>query len=350
MADLHIHTGPVATVGLIGCGAIGSALDEGRPSGGNSLTHAAAITSNSHLRLVGVVDADADRAATCARVRKVDRVFPSAEALLQVARPDLLVLAVPAEGRIELVERALALGVRAFFCEKPFAVDAAQARRLQALLQESGAVCAVNYFRRWAPLAQLLRRQLEYMGGAKGLQRVSAVYGKGMANNASHLLDLLATVIGYPVAGRLEPSAFPGLGADASPDLHLEYEVEGRRIPCHMASTDYQAYTLLEVDLIHAEGRIRVLDSGRVLEVSKVVPDADYSGYRHLAVEGKWDNCLQGAMDRAYAEWVTVLRGGGLPVCTATEGFAVLQVLDSLSRMAEASTLDRLEPLVPVMP
>jgi predicted dehydrogenase len=344
MADLHVHTDAIATVGLIGCGAIGSALDEGRPSSGNSLTHAAAITCNPHMRLVGVADADAERAATCARVRKAEHAFPSAEAFLDAVCPDLLVLAVPPEGRIELVERALARGVRAFFCEKPFAVDATQAQRLQTLLHDSGAVCGVNYFRRWSPLSQLLREQLDRMGGASGLQRVGAVYGKGLANNASHLLDLLAMVIGYPVAGRMSRSPFPEFGPDASPDVLLDYEIEGRRIPCHMASTDYHAHTMLEVDLIHAAGRIRVLDSGRGLEVSGVVPDADYPGYRRLAPEGRWDDCLRGAMDRAYEEWVGVLRGAGSPACTASDGQAVLQILDSL-RTAGMSP-----GLVPLMP
>lgn len=342
MADLHVHTDATATVGLIGCGAIGSALDEWRPSSGNSLTHAAAIAGNPHLRLVGVADADAARAVTCARVRKAEQAFSSAEQLLEAVRPDLLVLAVPPEGRVELVERALNRGIRAFFCEKPFAVDAAQAQRLQALLRESGAVCGVNYFRRWSPLARLLREQLAGMGGVSRLQRVGAIYGKGLENNASHLLDLLSLVIGLPVAGRLLPSSFPGLGADATPDVLLEYEVDGRRIPCHMAGTDYQAYTLLEVDLIHAAGRIRVLDSGRVLEVARVVPDADYSGYRHLAPEGRWDDCLRGAMDRAYEEWVGVLRGDGSPACTASDGQAVLQVIDSLRRIGAFPGLDAL--------
>lgn len=339
MAHLHAHKDPIATVGLIGCGAIGSALDEERLSPGNSLTHAAAITGNHHLRLVGVADTDKARAETCARIRNADQAFSSAEALLNAVSPDLLVLAVPPQGRLELVELALAKGVRAFFCEKPFALDAFQASRLQALLLESGAQCGVNYLRRWSPLAQLLNEQLALMGGARGLQRVGAVYGKGLANNATHLLDLLSMVIGYPVDGRLLLSPFPGLGADASPDVLLEYEIEGRRIPCHMASTDYQAYTLLEVDLIHAEGRIRVLDSGRVLEVSGVVADANYSGYRHLITKNRWNDCLRGALDRAYEEWVLVLRGGHSPACTASDGHAVLEVLESLHRPGKLPSL-----------
>ena len=85
-----------------------------------------------------------------------------------------------------------------------------------------------------------------------------------------------------------------------------------------------------------------MLDSGRVFEVSGVVPDADYPSYRHLAPEGRWDDCLRGAMDLAYEDWVRVLRGDGYPACTASDGQAVLQVLDSLRRIGAFPGLDDL--------
>lgn len=331
MAAVSANPRPAPRVGLIGCGAIGSLLDEAQPHS-HSLTHAAAIAAHGGFRFVGVADADPARAQACARARGAERAFASAEALVDECAPDLLVIAAPPAGRVALIERALSRGVRAFFCEKPLAVDVGEAAAIAALIRDAGATCAVNYFRRWAPLAARLRVHLDALGGVAQLQRVNACYGKGLANNASHLLDLLATLIGHPVAVQaLSPGSSP-FGADETFDALLQYEVAGRTLWCSLAATDHQAFTVLEIDFLHAAGRVRMLDSGRRIEVQRVEPDPEYAGYRHLGPPLHEEGCLVGAFDSAYGEWPAILAGGSRPACTESDGLAVLRVVDALRR------------------
>ncbi len=347
MAAVSAHPHPAPRVGLIGCGAIGSLLDEAQPHP-HSLTHAAAIVANGRFRFVGVADADTSRAEACARARGAERAFGSAEALVAECAPDLLVIAAPPAGRAALVERALASGVSAFFCEKPLAVDVDEGAAIAAMIRDAGAVCAVNYLRRWAPIATRLRVHLDALGGAAGLQRVQASYGKGIANNASHLIDLLTAVLGRPVAVQALPPASAPFGADESFDALLRFEIAGRTLWCSLAATDHREYTLLECDLVHAAGRLRMLDSGRRLEVQRVAPDPEYAGYRHLAPHVHEDGCLEGALDVAYAQWPEILAGRAAPACDERDGLAVLRVIDALRRSRTTGRECEVEPTVDV--
>jgi predicted dehydrogenase len=121
-------------VGLVGFGYAGATI------------HAPLITSTPGLRLAAVSSRDAARvqAALGADVA----VEPSAEALIARDDLDLVVIASPNDTHHPLAAAALRAG-RHVVVDKPFALDAAQARELMALARAQGRVLSVFHNRRW---------------------------------------------------------------------------------------------------------------------------------------------------------------------------------------------------------
>jgi predicted dehydrogenase len=109
-------------VGLIGTGGIGRA-------------HAQAAAGLTTGRLVGVADIDAVSAAAVGAEHDVP-VLPAA-ALADPDRFDLVIVASPPSTHVAVVEPLLRAGVPVM-CEKPIAVDLAEARRLAAVAAETG--------------------------------------------------------------------------------------------------------------------------------------------------------------------------------------------------------------------
>lgn len=69
---------------------------------------------------------------------------------------DAVVLATPAHVRLEPITAICERGI-ALFCEKPPAVNVAEAHRVRAVVEASGVLNAVGFMYRWSPLADKMR-------------------------------------------------------------------------------------------------------------------------------------------------------------------------------------------------
>ncbi len=309
MAGLRQGHGATVRAGLIGCGAIGSRLDEDLPDG-PSLTHAAALARNPAAELVAVCDADPARAAECARRRGAAHAFTDPRAMLAAAPLDLVSICTPAAGRAELLAEVLAAGVRAVWLEKPLGSDLAEAERVAEMVAESGAVVAVNYLRRWsATLRRLCALAPELGPPAYGVVH----YGKGVANNASHAVDCCAALFGPP----RQVTALRRVEDGRADDPSLDMVVDFAGTPVHFLASDHRRFSLFEIDAVFRDGRARLTDKGDVLEVSRPGPDPMFPGYSALLPAAREDGGLAGTLDGALADLLAcVAAPGRRPACT----------------------------------
>src|SRR5262245_20180938 len=127
---------PPAGVGLLGYGAIGR-------------DHAASIAATAGLRLAAVADLSSERREAAVRDWAVP-THPTSQALLDDPDVDLVVVGTPPSAHTEPVLAALAAG-KHVVCEKPFALQVADADRMidSASLHER--VLTVYQSRRWDP-------------------------------------------------------------------------------------------------------------------------------------------------------------------------------------------------------
>lgn len=102
------------------------------------------------LNVVGLHDRTPEKAAALARRFGIPRVFPTFDDVLGDPEVDIVDLATRVEGRIELIERALAAG-KHVLAQKPFAVDLEAAAAAVAAADAAGLRLAVNQNGRWAP-------------------------------------------------------------------------------------------------------------------------------------------------------------------------------------------------------
>jgi len=320
-------TTPPTRFGLIGCGAVGSLLDEGRLSG-PALTHASAITRSARADLAAVCDVDSARADACAAARGVARSYVDAATMLDAERLDAVVIATPPTDRLDIIEHAVDSGVRLIFCEKPLATTAAEARRLEGVVPHN-VVFAVNYLRRWAPLAPVLRVAVERELGR--LQTGVAWYGKGLLNNGGHHLDLLSMLFGLPNAVRAVTVVDDARAEDPTVSAALTYNVNGADFPVFLLGTDHRPFQVFELELLGTDGRLRVLDGGRVTEHQQVIDDPVYPGYRVLAPPTRGTGGLAGAFEAALEQLLDVVAGiESEPRCTLADGIAVVETAESI--------------------
>ncbi|HZA75305.1 MAG TPA: Gfo/Idh/MocA family oxidoreductase [Acidimicrobiales bacterium] len=132
-------------------------------------------------RLVGVAASSAPSAREAAQALGADRGFPDAESLVTAPDLDVVHICTPNHLHAPLARAALAAG-KHVICEKPLAVDAAEAADLVAAARAAGVVATVPFVYRFYPLVREARARVA--SGATGAVRL--VHG-------SYLQDWLAT-------------------------------------------------------------------------------------------------------------------------------------------------------------
>ena len=134
---------PVVGLGLVGAGGFATFL-------------AGATASLPNVAVRAVADSRPDAAADLARVHGA-RVASSWRDLLDDDTVDAVVVATPPAGHAEIARAALEAG-KHVFCEKPLALDDADARDLVATVERTGRVLVVDHVLRYNPLLRALGR------------------------------------------------------------------------------------------------------------------------------------------------------------------------------------------------
>src|SRR5712691_4604205 len=120
--------------------------------------HLPALEQTPGVEVVGGCDASGEQRSRWERETGLPS-FESLEQLAERARPDVVVVATPPDSHAALCIEALGRGMHVF-CEKPFAVDAAEADRVLAAATAAGRAVAVNHeFREW-PIIKALQRRI----------------------------------------------------------------------------------------------------------------------------------------------------------------------------------------------
>lgn len=135
---------------VLRCGAVGV--------GRMGQHHARVYADNPRCEMVGVVDADHDRAGEIGE-RHSCRTFKSEEALIE-AGVDAVSIATPTSSHMRVAKKFLEHGV-ACLVEKPLALDVSEAQELKDVAERSGAVLMVGHIERFNPVMRAMQRATE---------------------------------------------------------------------------------------------------------------------------------------------------------------------------------------------
>ena len=319
--------------GIVGLGAIGATLDRGGHAG-RVLTHAGAYSADPGTTLVAGADVDAVRRKAFRDNHPSAGVYSDFADMFAAAELDVVSICTPVELRLEVVGAAVAAGVRAILCEKPIAVDVEHALALRSAVQRAGVPFLVGYFRRWDAATMDMREQIR-AGRLGEIQRVVASYGKGLLHNGSHLLDLIAFLLGRATSVRALSVRDDGRPRAHGATLDALFTVDGPEgsFPAYFVGSDYRRFAHFELDILGTLGRAQLIDSGRAWVVSSAVDDPEYAGYRTLAELSRRATDSGAGIRGAVAELVAFARGRtGSPTCGLDDGLYALEACSAAER------------------
>jgi predicted dehydrogenase len=207
--------------GLIGCGRIGSGLDDPwfdehlqdeswreRPC-----THAGHLSAHPDFELVAGADLDPERRAAFARRWGVERVYPDHRAMLENERLDIVCVATRGVDHHRPTIDAARAGVKGILLEKHLAASLAEGDEILAVCAERGVRLVMNHTFRLEPSVR--RAQEQVASGLIGeLRTIVCHFGPRIVHGGTHFFDLCRFFAGDAVAvfGQVEgdPTQDPG--------------------------------------------------------------------------------------------------------------------------------------------
>lgn len=119
------------------------------------ITHYAILNTHKDVKMVAVCDSSDAMLKNLTRFVDV-RAFSDPERLVDVAKPDFLVIATPTASHAEIAEIAISRGID-IFMEKPLALTVEDGQRLVQAAREREVVNQVGYFLRFCPVVNAVR-------------------------------------------------------------------------------------------------------------------------------------------------------------------------------------------------
>jgi UDP-N-acetylglucosamine 3-dehydrogenase len=307
-------------------------------------------------RLVGVVDLDVSAAEGLAAELGIPYASGDVEGMLRATRPEVLSICTPAPSHLETVRLAVAAGVRAIHCEKPFALSYGEAVEMERIAREAGVALSVNLQRRFDPVFRFARERID--AGAIGDVTTIEGYCPNLADWGSHILDLILFYRGDArpewVIGQIDVTVnrrVYGVPAETS-SLTQAHWADG--VSAYLATGRAPQTPALHRGLslgviVHGtEGRIEV-DGSRCLvrrfgaadEVRTRADDTDPAGWDRGV-----DPAITAATRLALADLIAALDAGREPELTAARALAGAELVfgtyeSSRSRRRVELPLDR---------
>jgi predicted dehydrogenase len=158
-------------------------------AGSQGRVHASGYARLPEVRLVAIADVNRAAAEELAAELDVPAVYESYEELLATEHPDLISICTPPGSHLDVVERAVAAGVKAIHCEKPIALSYADALEMDRITREAGVQLTFNLQRRFEPVHRFALEQLH--AGAIGDVVSVEGYCPNLPDWGTHIFDLI---------------------------------------------------------------------------------------------------------------------------------------------------------------
>jgi predicted dehydrogenase len=323
--------------------------------------HAPLLASAPECAFLGVVTSSPERRALVVREHPEAALFGSLEELA-AAGAEAVTISTPAATHSALTDEALRLGL-AVVCDKPFALDAAAARRSADLAESLGLPLAPYQNRRWDSDFLTVRalagqgllgevRRLESRFERFAPEPGPAASGGGtLLDFGSHLVDQALVLLGPVESVYAEWRPHPN-GEDDDVFVALTHSGGARS---HLSGSWSEGAPGLRFRVTGSEGSYTVpgpMDGQEAALLAGRTPATEGAGWG-VEPEDRWGRLsrgdegepvpsLPGAWDTFYPAFAAAVRGAAEVPVPARDAVATARVLDAARRSASEGVVVRL--------
>lgn len=331
-------------VGIIGCGRIGSLLEED-PLRGKPCSHAGGFTSVPSVRLVAGCDIVPSRLKQFGKRWGVDKLYSDHREMLKRENLDIVCIAAWTHLHGEMVHDSAKAGVKGIFCEKPLALDIVEARKMVKICAQKKIPLVVNHERRWDPYYKQARDLIR----AGKIGEVRTIVGNALSwkppklpikqngggaffHDGTHLMDLLlyfGGAIDWVSGHEVRPHGKKYIEETACAMLRFKSGALG-----FIEGGGARNYFNFELDIQGSKGRILIGNGGRELYITH--KSGRFTGFEELKqAPFPEPRRLQSPFIGGAKDMVRCVRTGCESISSGHDGLKALEVIFSVYKSAQ---------------
>ena len=299
---------------VIGAGKIAAGYDA--PDAKEILTHAHGFQSVPGFTLIGFVDRDLGQAERAA-AKWGGKAYKDIRVAFADGPIDVVSVATPDETHAAVLKELAAYSPRLIFCEKPLALNWADAQAIQDLYRTVPTKIQVNYLRRFVPEFRAVKQAIA-AGSYGRFLTGSGFYVKGFLHNGSHMVDLLQYWLGEATGAQ----ELTDRAVDEERSALLTFADGGLFTIQSLAGNPYWIF---EMDLLFEHKRLRILDSGLSIQEYTLGENPVFPGTPEMQPQPICTTGLDRAMQYAMENIRDHLILGEPLLCPLDEALATLK-------------------------
>ena len=212
---------------------------------------------------------------------------------------DIVSVCTPDNDHYSSLVKAVSLRPRLVVCEKPLTTSLKDSARIISLYKKNKIPLVVNYTRRFDRTVWEVKQEIEH-GRYGNILGARMIYTKGLLHNGSHAIDLARFLLGEVISGSVlyHVNDYDKFDNSVGAFLRLEKCPQIYLIPA-----DERKYSVFDLEILCAKGRISFNNFGFEFKEEKVVGDPLFKGYKMLAekriVKTKLNRALASLVDQA---------------------------------------------------
>ncbi len=330
-------------VGIIGCGRIGSLLEED-PLRGKPCTHAGGFSALPSTRITAGCDINPSRLKQFGRRWNVDRLYSDYRQMLRQEELDIVCIAAWTHLHAKMALDAARSGVKGIYCEKPIDLDLGKARRLMRTCEEKKIPLLINHERRWDTYYQKAKDLIlsgkigevrTIIGNAlswkPGKLSVDTHGGGGLFHDGTHLTDLLL-YFGGPVdwvSGHdVRPHGKRFIEETTCAMIRFKNGTMG-----FIEGGGARKYFNFELDVQGSEGRLLIGNDGRELYLAR--KSGRFTGFQELKKAAfPKPRRYESPFTAGARDMIRCLRNGSESHSSGHDGLKALEVILAVYRSA----------------
>jgi len=328
------------SVGLIGCGRIGSEFEDSMPSPDGPVSIAGAFSALPECRLVAGCNRGRERLERFGQRWGVEALYQDYRAMLREQELDIVAIATPPGVHYEQVVAAAEAGAKGVFCEKPMALSIGECEEMIAACESSGTKLLVNCTRRWIGQYEAIRREAQagrwgdllhlvaYCQGCKPLPEWEAEFEGPMLHDAVHVYDLMRMFAGDLewVMGTACRRKRHDLRVEDSSLAIMQFNSGLQGLAIVDELTEYQNFAL---ELHFERGMVRM---GKGFSAERSVRADTQEDWWYVLTPDELPEPVWGGtgIGNATRDLLRAIETGGEPRCNGRDGRAAIEIIMAL--------------------
>jgi predicted dehydrogenase len=223
-------------------------------------THAQALSAHKSFDWIAVVDASEKACRLAERRWGIKHTAKNITDLDCADEIEVAVIATPPEVRRSILDALPAL--QAVMVEKPIASTVEESRAFLKICKKRGIAVQVNITRR----ADAVLRRLAFGGLLKEIGKLQAafgIYGNGLINNGTHLVDQVRFLLGEVRSVQAMPGFKAFIEGPIKGDINIPFLLQlTNGATCMVQPVHFKHYRELSLDIWGKVGRVSIVQEG----------------------------------------------------------------------------------------